>query len=131
MSTATDKAWERFKTNMAPLNIDPASSELASCEPQAQSARCSVAVGSGWVSAGLLLQMVRAWEKTANKEKHEAELCLDHTNMVGHFAIHGAYKTAANDLRLLVEDASVRQPTPNVPDQLRLSGAKPSDQNER
>jgi hypothetical protein len=27
---------------------------------------------------------------------------------------HGAYKTAANDLRLLVEDASVRQPTPNV-----------------
>ena len=46
MSTATDKAWERFKTNMAPLNIDPASSELASCEPQAQSARCSVAVGS-------------------------------------------------------------------------------------
>jgi hypothetical protein len=89
-------------------------SELAPTEQQAQSARCSVAVGSGWVSAGLLLQMVRAWEKTANKEKHEAELCLDHTNMVGHFAIHGAYKTAANELRLLVEDASVRQPTPNT-----------------
>lgn len=71
--------------------------------------------------------MVRAWEKTANKEKHEAELCLDHTNMVGHFAIHGAYKTAANDLRLLVEDASVRQPTPNIAAQTTAPRAQSSE----
>lgn len=73
----------------------------------------AVSTGSGWVSAGLLLQLARAWDRTANKEKHEAELCRDHTNMVGHFAIHGAYKTASQELRLLVEDATERQPEEN------------------
>ena len=105
---ATNAEWrEADKANHA------ASVEVVPEQPPMQVV-AAVATGSGWVSAGLLLQLARAWDRTANKEKHEAELCRDHTNMVGHFAIHGAYKTASQELRLLVEDASVRQPTPNT-----------------
>ena len=57
MSIATDKAWERFKTNMAPMNVEPASSERAASEI-AGPAKVVAAVATGSVAGDQLPQPV-------------------------------------------------------------------------
>lgn len=94
-----------------------AASELAPSEPQAPSARSSVADCSLWVSAGLLEQLVRAWERGAHERREAAR---KHGNDgLNHSITDALYDQAqtmddcANELHLLLVDATVRQPTEN------------------
>ena len=98
-----------------------AASELAPCELQAQSARCSVATGSLWVSAGLLLQLRQAWKAAAGTRREKA--AYHYKDDMGHTLADALIDQAqtlddcAEELRLLTEDAGVRQPTENNPAQ--------------
>lgn len=76
----------------------------------------AVATGSGWVSAGLLLRLAQCWESAAEERQESAGKAYD-DHLYDFAATMGGRATAiaeaAKELRLLVEDTSVRQPTQN------------------
>jgi hypothetical protein len=114
LSKPAEKAWERFKTNMAPMNVEPAPSGLATPEPAGPAKVFdAVATGSSPASVGVLDMLEHKWRRIAEQRWKEFEASTSEIHATHLKSSAETYEACALELRLLTGRATERQPEEN------------------